>query len=84
MLKHILFLMCLTSSTFPAVLGSPIGRFVLGQVSDSCSAQYLVDTQTGKIWHLKVAKGENVLVPVTVVEGKPSDTLAGTNKKAVW
>jgi hypothetical protein len=31
-------------------LSAPNGRFVLGQISDFRSDQYLLDTQTGRIW----------------------------------
>ena len=31
-------------------LSSPNGRFVLGQISDWRSDQYLLDTQTGRLW----------------------------------
>lgn len=31
-------------------LSAPNGRFVLGQISDSRSDQYLLDTQTGRVW----------------------------------
>ncbi len=31
-------------------LSAPNGRFVLGQISDFRSDQYLLDTQTGRVW----------------------------------
>lgn len=31
-------------------LSTPNGRFVLGQISDFRSDQYLLDTQTGRLW----------------------------------
>lgn len=33
-----------------AALGAPGGRFVFGQVSDFRRDQYLLDTQTGRLW----------------------------------
>lgn len=33
-------------------MSSPGGRFVLGQIGDSSTSQYLLDTQTGRVWDL--------------------------------
>lgn len=33
-------------------LGSPSGRFVLGQIGDGAHSQYLLDTQTGRVWEV--------------------------------
>ena len=33
-------------------LASPKGRYVVGQVGDSRSDQYLLDTHTGRLWQL--------------------------------
>jgi len=43
-------------------LGSPNGRFVLGQIGEYASSQYLLDTQTGRVWevvNMTDAKGAN-------------------------
>ncbi len=34
------------------ILSSPTGRFVFGQISDSSKDQYMLDTWTGRLWHL--------------------------------
>lgn len=34
------------------VLGSAGGRFVFGQISDSSKDQYMLDTQTGRLWRI--------------------------------
>lgn len=34
------------------MLGGPNGRFVLGQIGEFASSQYLVDTQTGRVWEV--------------------------------
>ena len=36
-----------------SVLSAPGGRFVFGQVSDAARHQYLLDTQTGRLWSIK-------------------------------
>ena len=61
-------------------LSSEKGRFVLGQISDFRSDQYLLDTETGRVWSIVVTKtGEQskdseikVLQPVLFItpEGK--------------
>lgn len=33
-------------------LSVPGGRFVLGQVGDDASSQYLLDSQTGRVWEV--------------------------------
>jgi hypothetical protein len=40
-------------------LASPGGRYIFGQVSDFRSDQYMLDTQTGRLWRvvLRPAKG---------------------------
>lgn len=35
-----------------SALGTPNGRFVLGQIGESEYSQYLVDTQAGRVWSL--------------------------------
>jgi hypothetical protein len=34
------------------VLGCSGGRFVFGQISDSSKDQYMLDTQTGRLWRI--------------------------------
>lgn len=34
------------------VLGCAGGRFVFGQISDSSKDQYMLDTQTGRLWRI--------------------------------
>lgn len=36
----------------PAVLSSPGGRFVFGQIGLARADQYLLDTTTGRVWRL--------------------------------
>lgn len=38
----------------PAVLSTPGGRYVLGQISEARADQYLLDTQTGRLWEIVV------------------------------
>ncbi len=49
----------------PAVLGGQ-GRFVFGQINEFNADQYMLDTQTGRLWRLvDTANGEgSVLEPV--------------------
>ena len=45
-----------------SALGTPSGRFVLGQIGEYASSQYLLDTQTGRVWevvNMTDAKGAN-------------------------
>lgn len=35
------------------------GRFVFGQINDVRADQYLLDTKTGRVWHLSVDKDGN-------------------------
>jgi hypothetical protein len=37
-------------------LSSEKGRFVLGQISDFRSDQYLLDTETGRVWSIGVTR----------------------------
>lgn len=54
------------------VLGSSTGRYVFGQTSQLRADQFLLDTQTGRIWRM-VADGSGVILePVYVL------TLSGT------
>ena len=36
----------------PPILSAPGGRFVLGQISEFQADQYLLDTQTGRLWRI--------------------------------
>ena len=38
------------------VLAAPGGRYVLGQISSARLDQYVLDTQTGKVWQMQCAK----------------------------
>jgi hypothetical protein len=38
----------------PAVLSASSGRYVFGQISSMRADQYMLDTQTGRLWHLVV------------------------------
>ena len=59
-----------------SALSAPGGRFVYGQVSSARSDQYLLDTQTGRLWQMQCAKKgaepysceANVLTPVLFSE----------------
>jgi hypothetical protein len=49
------------------VLQNSGGRFVFGQVSLMRSDQYLLDTQTGRMWVMSVDKNnDSILVPIPV------------------
>ena len=41
------------------VLSSPNGRYVFGQISDFRSDQYMLDTQTGRLWQIVLRKAKN-------------------------
>ena len=47
-----------------AVIASSGGRFVFGQMSGSGVDQYMLDTQTGRLWKLQASEGSLVLLPV--------------------
>ena len=57
------------------VLSSSGGRFVFGQISDSSKDQFMLDTQTGRLWRI-TERGDVGLfltnVPYSVSEGKYS------------
>lgn len=45
--------------TLSSLNATPIGgRFVFGQISDFRSDQYMLDTQTGRLWKVVVLKSE--------------------------
>ena len=62
------------------VLSSSSGRFVFGQISDFRRDQFLLDTQTGRLWQMvSSGEGENarlVLQPVRFVGADGEYTLA--------
>jgi hypothetical protein len=50
----------------PAVLSTTGGRYVFGQISSMRADQYMLDTQTGRLWQLIVSTNNSVsLQPVT-------------------
>ncbi len=59
-------------------LGSANGRFVFGQISDFRSDQYMLDTQTGRLWQIVERTDEKgtttgrvlQVVPFYSVDGK--------------
>lgn len=78
------------TSNRPAVLATPGGRYVFGQVSEFKSDQYLLDTQTGRMWKFitfcadttkKETCGDPVMRPVEFqVQVEPDDLyLPGTS-----
>ena len=46
------------------VISSSGGRFVFGQMPGSGADQYMLDTQTGRLWKLQTLDGAPALVPV--------------------
>jgi hypothetical protein len=57
------------------VLGNSSGRFVFGQISDFRSDQFLLDTQTGRLWQIVVddKKSKSLqIVPFNHVDGSVS------------
>ena len=56
-----------------AVLSSPAGRWVYGQVGPNRADQFLLDTQSGRMWRMVLAKESLMLlepVPFADQEGK--------------
>ncbi|MHB8916205.1 MAG: hypothetical protein ACYC4K_10390 [Thiobacillus sp.] len=59
-------------------LGSANGRFVFGQISDFRSDQYMIDTQTGRLWQIVERTDEKgspagralQVIPFVSVDGK--------------
>lgn len=41
-----------------SVLASPVGRYVFGQIGTFRSDQYLLDTQTGRLWKVSCIKSD--------------------------
>lgn len=57
------------------VLGSSNGRFVFGQISSMRRDQYMLDTQTGRLWQIVQSKEDAIslqIVPYTHVDGSAS------------
>lgn len=51
------------------VLATPSGRYVFGQISDFRRDQFLLDTQTGRLWQVVVDDKENKkLQPVLFIQ----------------
>jgi len=58
-----------TPAPAPTILKSENGRFVFGQVSPIHADQFLLDTQTGRLWQMVVDKeGRQKLQPVTYIQ----------------
>ena len=56
----------------PVVLKSENGRFVYGQVGPARADQFLLDTQTGRLWQIVVDKeGRQKLQPVPFIQVNP-------------
>jgi hypothetical protein len=70
------------------VLSAPGGRYVFGQISDHRRDQYLLDTQTGRVWVITCAKRESdkiscemlALEPVIFNDGSFSPSGIKSNK----
>lgn len=53
----------------PSVLKSDNGRFVFGQIGPARADQFLLDTQTGRLWEIVVNKeGQQKLQPVPYIQ----------------
>ncbi|WP_461537494.1 hypothetical protein [Spongorhabdus nitratireducens] len=51
------------------ILGTPSGRYMFGQISDSRSDQFMLDIETGRLWVIEFdAKGNRRLKPVPFVQ----------------
>jgi hypothetical protein len=65
-----------------SVLSSSTGRYVFGQISDSGKDQFMLDTQTGRVWRVSESSEVGMFlspVPYKTGEGKYS-FLPGTDK----
>jgi hypothetical protein len=82
-MKRVFLVLATLSVAFPAasaqpvevkppqqkVLGTPTGRYVFGQVSEYRRDQYLLDTQTGRLWQVVSGQSEQVkLQPVPFIQ----------------
>ena len=57
------------------VLAAPSGRFVFGQMGGSGEDQYMLDTQTGRLWKLESPGGSLTLVPVSYLAHDATKTV---------
>lgn len=65
-------------------LASPTGRYVLGQIDPARADQYLLDTQTGRVWQLACAEAgetpgsckQTILQPVMILQSFVSHELS--------
>lgn len=53
-----------SEQALPRVLGSPNGRYVFGQISDFRADQFLLDTQTGRLWQIVLIDTHKFLQPI--------------------
>ena len=66
------------------------GRFVFGQMSGSGADQYMLDTQTGRLWKLQSPENSLALVPIpyraadATRTALPSDEPAATEQKPIF
>jgi len=57
------------------VLGTNNGRFVFGQISNMRKDQYMLNTQTGRLWQIVQSKDKSIIlqiVPYNHVDGSVS------------
>lgn len=45
------------------ILSNPNGRYVFGQISEFHSDQYMIDTQTGRLWIIEYRKSDIPGIP---------------------
>ncbi|QYM77848.1 hypothetical protein K0B96_11010 [Horticoccus luteus] len=58
-----------TPTASPAVLKTENGRYVFGQIGPARADQFLLDTQTGRLWQVVVDKeGRQKLQPVPIIQ----------------
>lgn len=65
------------NSSNAKVLGTDTGRYVFGQISDFRSDQFLMDTETGRLWRLVVDEKDNPKmepVPIMQIRGEKGFT----------
>jgi hypothetical protein len=56
-------------------LGTSSGRYVFGQISSARKDQYMLDTQTGRLWQIVVDdKTVLKLQPITYIQGIGNET----------
>ena len=66
------------------VLGVSGGRYVFGQIGDSITSSFMLDTQTGRLWKYQLdGKGGLTLAPITysLADGSASLTPIDTDKE---